>query len=98
MDYEEMNTKDMELGVALYDAIGGLADKDPGDEMRIQEMADFFNDYPDAVDVLKRVSRSNTNPNVKNIDHLNAFVLLHKKKLNILDSLDEINNELKYYG
>ena len=98
MEFEEIGTTNMDLGVALHDTIGGIADKSPSDIMQIQEVADFFNDFPEAVDTLKRVARSNTNPNIKQLDHLTAFVLLNKKKLGILNNLDDINNELKYYG
>jgi len=98
MEFEELGTRNLDLGVALHDAIGGLADKTPNDIMQIQEVADFFNDFPDAIDTLKRVARSNNNPNIKNLEHITAFMLLNKKKLEVMDSLDNINNELKYYG
>lgn len=98
MEFEEMGTNNLELGVALHNAIGGMADKDPIAVTQIQDVADFFSKIPDAVDTLRRVAASNKNPNVKNLEHLTAFVLLSKKKLGILDSLDEINNELKYYA
>lgn len=93
-----MGTNNMELGVALFDAIGGISDKDPVAVSQIQEVADFFDGMPDAVETLRRVAQSNKNPNIKNLEHLTAFVLLSKKKLGILDSLDDINNELKYYA
>lgn len=98
MDFEDIQTNNMELGVALHDSIGGLTDKSPTDLMQIQEVVEFFNDFPDATETLKRVAQSNRNPNIKNLDHLTAFVLLNKKKLEAMDRLDTLNNELKYYG
>ena len=98
MEFGEMGADNLDLGVALYDAIGGISDKDPIKASQIQEVSDFFNGHPDAIDTVNRVIRSNKNPNINNLDHLTAFVLLNKKKLEILDGLDNINNELKYYG
>jgi len=97
-DLQQIGANNLELGVALHQAIGGLHDKGEIEISQIQDVAEFFNDYPNAVETLNRVAQSNKNPNIKNLDHLTAFVLLSKKKLSILDSLDKINNELKYYG
>ena len=98
MEFEEMGTNSLDLGVAINDAIGGLQDKTPSDGIMIQEISEFFNDFPDSIETINRVVRSNRNPNIKNLEHLTAFMLLNKKKLSIMDNLDDINNELKYYA
>lgn len=97
-ELNEIGANSLDLGVALHKAVGGLVTKSPNEVTQIQELAEFFNEHPDAVEVLGRITRSNQNPNIKQLDHLTSYMLLSKKKLGILDSLDNINNELKYYG
>jgi len=97
-ELQEVGANSLELGVALHKAVGGLSDKDPVTINQIQDVAEFFNNHPDAVDTMGRVTRSNKNPNISNLDHLTTYMLLSKKKMSIMDSLDNINNELKYYG
>ena len=97
-ELEQIGANSLELGTALHSAVGGISDKDPIKISQIQEIAEFFNNHPDAVETMGRVSRSNSNPNLSNLEHLTTYVLLSKKRMGIMDSLENINNELKYYG
>ena len=97
--FSDMGVNDIEIGVALHKTLAlNEFDLSMPEKMRqLQEIAEFMNDHPDAVGTIERVARSNKNPNISNLDHMIGFVALSKQKLGILNKLDEINNQLKYY-
>ncbi len=97
--FTDMGVNDIELGVILHQTLGlGEFDLQIPDNMnKLREIAEFMNIHPDAVGTVQRVGRSNKNPNTSQIDHMMAFVALSKEKLRVLDGLDDINNQLKFY-
>ena len=97
--FTDMGVDDIEVGVSLHKALGlNEFDLSMPDKMRqLQEIAEFMNIHPDAVGTVERVARSNKNPNISQLDHMLGFVSLSKEKLKILDGLDNINNQLKFY-
>ena len=97
--FTDMGVNDIGLGVALHETLG-LNEFDlqiPGNMNKLREIAEFMNEYPEAISTVERVARANKNPNIKNIDHMISFVAISKEKLRILDGLDDINNQLKHY-
>lgn len=90
---------DIEIGVALFDAL----QISPGDLMsppileKMRTITNFFNDKTEAAQVIKRVTRSNKSPHLKNIDHLTAYVELAKQKELKLKEIGVLDNELGYY-
>lgn len=97
--FTEMGVNDIELGVTLHKVLGlNEMDLAMPDKMRaLQDIAEFMNEYPDAIATVERVARSNKNPNISNLDHMLGFISLSKEKLKVLDSLDNINNQLRFY-
>ena len=97
--FSEMGVDDIELGVVLHRTLElNEFDLSMPDKMnRVKEISEFMNQHPDAISTIERVARSNRNPNISQLDHLTSFVSLSKEKLRILDGLDSINNQLKYY-
>ena len=78
--------QDLEVGVALFNATGisSFEAQDPTTAMKLQELADFFGNHPDAVGTIRQVTRSNKNPQTENVDHLLAFVKLNKEKMDLM--------------
>jgi len=97
--FSDMGVNDIELGVVLHRTLGiNEFDLSMPDNMnKLREISEFMNQHPDAVSTVERVARSNRNPNTSQLDHMMGFVSLSKEKLRILDGLDNINNQLKYY-
>jgi len=97
--FEDIDSNNLELGVALHNSLG-ISESDmmiPGTVSKLQEISGFLGMHPDPVGTLNRVVRSNKSPNINNTDHLLSFVALSKEKMNAMDQLDNINNQLKYY-
>lgn len=70
---------------------------DPSLFAKVRQIADFFSGHPDPLFVIDSVSRSNKNPNIKQVDHLASYVKLSKDKFAYLSKLDQLDKELKYY-
>ena len=97
--FSEMGVNNIELGVALHRYLGlnSIENQQPDNMNKVREISEFFNDHPEAVGTLERVARSNKNPNIKNVDHLLSFVSLSKEKFSLLNKIDDLNKQLKFY-
>ena len=97
--FEDLEVNDMEVGVELYKALNlSRAEFADGTQTaKLKDIAEFLNNHPDPVFIIRSVIRSNKNPNIKNIDHLWTYVQLNNKKRDLENRINKLNNELKYY-
>ncbi|MCK9370787.1 hypothetical protein M0R04_12830 [Candidatus Dojkabacteria bacterium] len=97
--FTENGFKDIDLGVTFFRAmqLGTIDLKDPVTVSKVQEIADFLEDQEDPGFVLQSLMASNKSHELRNIDHIYTFVLLNKEKNALMNKLDSLNKQLKYY-
>lgn len=99
-DFTDIGIDNIEIGVELFNATK-INQSDLTDATivnKIKTIADFLKDHPDPVFIIQSVSRSNSNPDRSNLEHLYSFVGLQNQKKETQETLDKLNNELKHYG
>lgn len=97
--FDDNGVNDTELGVVLFSQLG-LSDGElssPMNQMKIKEISAFLDGHPDPLFVVNSVLRSNTNPDIKNVDHLLTFVKLQTQKQGLVDQLEENKKQLSFY-
>lgn len=77
--------------------VGDAELMNPKELSKIREIAEFFNDVPEADFALSRLVRKANNPNLKPLDHIWSYVALQKNKRSIEDKLKSLNHELSFY-
>lgn len=98
-EFSDIGANDIELGMTLYNAtgLGHMEMKDPANISKLKEVAEFFENHPDPIFAINSVKNSNKNPNVNNLEHLLTYVRLQKEKFSLLNKIEDLKNQLKYY-
>lgn len=88
----------LEIGVALYQAVGNIDAESHLNVAKMKEIADFFNNRPGGAWELKTAVNKKTNGDISNLDHLLTYVSLNKQRQEAANKLEELDKQLKMYA
>ncbi len=99
VSFADLGFRDVGVGSEAFRLlkIGDAELMNPKELSKIREIAEFFNDVPEADFALSRLVRKADNPNLKPLDHIWSYVALQKNKRDIEGKLKSITNELSFY-
>jgi len=94
---ENLPSDNIDIGVALYKAVGYLDSENPLNVQKLKEIASFFENRPGGSWEIKSVVGKKTNQDISNLDHLLTYVSINKRVSEINKEKEALERELKYY-
>jgi len=94
---ENLPSDNIDIGVALYKAVGHLDSENPLNVQKLKEIASFFENRPGGSWEIKSVVGKKTNQDISNLDHLLTYVSINKRVSEINKEKEALERELKYY-
>jgi hypothetical protein len=98
MDGTGLFGDNLEIGTALYKAVGHMDATSNLNMSKMKEISDFFENRPGGAFEINGVIGKKTNQDISNLDHLFAYVSLNNRKADILKTLEALEKELKHYA
>lgn len=90
---------DIERGAEIFDMleISEATFREPREFLKVKEIAEFFNMIPDSTFQVRRALSRKVNSDISNIDHIAAFVQLHKSLRDVKNKEEQLKVELAFY-
>jgi len=97
--FGKAGVNDLEVGTALFNTLGlTFVDMSiPGRAEKIKEIAEFLNLHTDPHYVIG-LTKYNKSSDLDNLDYLLGYTRLSKQKMELMDKVNKIDEELKFYA
>lgn len=93
------NSTDLATGVHLSDALrlSSWELNEPVNMSKLQEISQYLNGHPDPSFLIQVLKRSSSKVSTPAIDHFYGYVQLQKQKAGLMENINKLEKEIKYY-
>jgi hypothetical protein len=96
--FTDSGFSDIETAVVLFDMMKLDAENlKTVDSLKLREIAEFIEGYPDGLFVAQNVLRKRQNPDISPVDYLSQYVGLRKSLMELKNKQEQLKSEIEFY-